>query len=247
MTRIISFLTTIFIALQSLFGIGGMTFGKVTIVPEYDSYPVGTLSIKAVLYNGTLRPIEYFPPFRLDTWDGNEWILVKANKVPGEEVPLYVPIELSRLTGVEQTFHFFRYDPLIAGRYRITKWLTGNTVSAEFRIVGSAATLTTSNYAYPLNTEVIQATWYNGTEQLVWFGPSFEVEQWDGSTWAAVEPKEPVSYPAVVYPLEPFQSMNHTYGLSYYDVEPGLYRIAATYVVEGGAGSAVTNAVFELW
>ena len=241
MSKIISFFTAIFFALQALLGIGGMTFGEVTLVPEADTYVVGTEAITATLHNGTFRSIPCGPVYRLEKWDNGVWFHMELRN------DILLPDGLGLLRPFARkdvTCNLTYYDPPPEiGRYRIE----AGGAYAEFTLVSEGeVTLTPKAAVYPLGTKTVQATWYNGTGEKIWFGPSFGLEQWDGSEWAVVEPREIVVFPAIAYFLEPSQSMDTAYGLSHYDLEAGLYRIAAGYTEEGGTGRFVVYAEFEL-
>jgi len=241
MAKIISFFTAIFLALQSLFGIGGLRFGKVVLVLEKDSYAVGTETVAAELYNCTLKPIPTAPyAYSLERWEGGAWtrIALKDTVIIPDAMVMLPPF---RSAG--KSFRLTDHGSLTAGRYRLAASVSAY---AEFELTNGKVTIALNAETYPLGTKAVQATWYNGTGEKIWFGPSFELERWDGGKWVPVEPREPVAVPAVIYFLEPSRSKNHTYNLSHYDLQAGRWRVAARYSVDGDTGSAVIYAEFEL-
>jgi len=100
--------------------------GRVSLTPEFDSYPVGTREIKALLYNGSPARFDYTVGYGIDKFAGGEWVTIGPNfgfitlmqyLYPGIGVTL--ECELSCDT------------PMEAGRYR----LTVRDVYGEFTLV----------------------------------------------------------------------------------------------------------------
>ena len=94
--------------------------------------------------------------------------------------------------------------------------------------------------SYSQNTKVVQATWYNCTEDKIWVGHPFELEKWDGSQWIVIKPREPIGVADVIFPLEPYQSLRMGYVLSYFDdLQAGRYRIEPAPAISDSTGEAV--------
>jgi len=126
----LSVITTITIFFQCLFGIGGLGFGKVALVLEKDTYPVGTETIAAVLYNCTREPILVAPyAYSLERWEAEEWTPVALKD--SVEIPI-ANFFLQPLQSVGKSFRLTDHESLPAGRYRLQA--SGSTY-AEFELV----------------------------------------------------------------------------------------------------------------
>ena len=222
MARIISLFTTVFLALQSLFGIGGITFGKVTLVLEANSYIAGTETIRGTLHNGTRKPIAVAPyAYSLEYLEDGEWAHVAWKD------DIEIPSAMFLLQPFESAGKSFRlkdYDSLPAGRYRLT---ASGSAYAEFTLVDAGeVTLTPEFDTYPVGTKQITATLYNGTPETFDYTAGYGVQKWDGGAWAWVNLG--LAFPAVMYDLGPLQSRTFPCELSYCEptLEAGRYRIA---------------------
>lgn len=218
MSRIISFFTTIFLALQSLFGIGGMAFGKVTIVPEAETYPLGTPTVSVTLSNGTWKPIDYNAYHHLEKLDDSKWVLVEPKE------PLMFPdvqYVLGAFRSQKYSYDLTNYDSLQPGRYRIV----AGYGAFEFHLTKSEVTLTTEFDTYPVGTQKIKATLYNGTLRPILHDPGCQLEKWDDGEWSFMEPIAWYIYEG--YWLPPLQSGHVSLDLTNYDppLETGRYRI----------------------
>jgi len=100
--------------------------GKVSLTPEFDSYPVGTREIKALLYNGSAARFDYTVGYGIDKFIDGEWVWIGPNfgfitlmqyLYPGIGVTLECELSCDA--------------PMEAGRYR----LTVRDVYGEFTLV----------------------------------------------------------------------------------------------------------------
>lgn len=227
MAKIISTVTAFFLLLQSpflfLFGVDGREFGKVTLVMEASSYPVGTEGITAILHNGTFRSIARAGVLPIYKWDGDAWVHVPPILYFSPVDPNWLRPLQSGPVGSDLT----NYDPpLDAGRYR----LGYNGAYAEFMLVGEGkVSLTTEFDTYPLGTEEIKATLYNGALKDFEYTAGYRIQKldnsWDGGKWGMAGPN--LDFPAVMCYLQSLQSETLICNLSYCDppLEAGRYRI----------------------
>ena len=222
MSKIAAFFTTVFLFLQCLFGIGGPGLGKVVLKLEENTYPVGTETIEATLYNCGFKPVGCGPYYySLERRDANGWtpIPLKDSVVIPEAFFLIQPIQK-----VSKSFRLTDHENLTAGRYRIS---ASGSAYAEFTLVDSSAvTLTLASQSYPVGTQQIKGTGYNGTAQGVYYHPYYILEKQVGGAWQRVETKEPMSFITVIYTLGPGESNERSYDLRYFDtLSAGRYRI----------------------
>jgi len=222
MARIISFFTTVFLALQSLFGIGGMAFGKVTIVPEAEAYPLDAQTVSTTLCNGTFQSISYNTYYNLEKQDGSEWVLVEP------KVPMAFPdvmLVLGSFRSQRYWYDLSYYDALELGRYRIA----AGYGEFEFTLVSrGGVTLTPEFDTYPVGTKEVKATLYNGSPYVFEYTTGYGVQKWDGGDWVWVNLN--LDFTMDMNRLMPLQSRTFTCNLSYCDppLDAGRYRIAVS-------------------
>jgi hypothetical protein len=238
----LSAITAIAIFFQCLFGIGCLGFGKIALQLEKDTYPVGTETIEAVLYNCTGKPIPVGPyGYSLERLESGGWTRIAWKDSVIIPVGMFL---LPPFQGVSKSFHLTDYDDLPAGRYRLQ---ASGSAYAEFQLLAASEVSLVPEWRRYSQNEEVRAMWYNSTEDTIWIGPPYEIEQWDGGQWVRVEPREPLGFPDVVFTLKPHQDWPMSYELSYYDLHSGRCRIAAKYGVYGGEGGMRTvYAEFEL-
>jgi len=238
----LSAITAIAIFFQCLFGIGGLGFGEIALQLEKDTYPVGTETIEATLYNCTRKPIPVSSyGYSLERLEAGGWthIAWKDSVIIPVGMFLLLPFQ-----SVSKSFRLTDYDGLPAGRYRLQ---ASGSAYAEFQLLAASEVSLVPMWRRYAPNEEVRAMWYNSTEDTIWIGPPYEIEQWDGGQWAVVEPREPMVFPDVVFTLEPHQDWPMSYELSCYDLQAGRCRIAAKYGVYGGEGGMRTvYAEFEL-
>ena len=125
-----SAITAITIFFQCLFGINGLGFGKVALALEQERYPVSAETIEAVLYNCTCEPIPIAPYFySLEHWESGGWAPVARKE------SVVIPIAMALIHpfhSANRAFYLRDYDPLPAGRYRLT---ASGSAYAEFELV----------------------------------------------------------------------------------------------------------------
>jgi len=125
----LSAITTITIFFQCLFGIGGLGFGKVVLKLEKESYPIGTETVEAMLYNCTREPILVAPYYySLERWEAEEWTPVALKD--SVEIPI-ANFFLQPLESVGKSFRLTDHDALPAGRYRLQ---ASGSAYAEFEL-----------------------------------------------------------------------------------------------------------------
>ena len=226
MAKIISFFTAMFLFIQCLFGIGGLGLGKVVLQLEKDSYPVGTETIKATLYNCTFKPILVAPYFySLERWEAGEWTHVawKESVVIPEECYL-----LHSFKSGSNSFRLTDYDYLPAGRYRLT---ASGSAYAEFTLVGltGEVTLTTELESYPVGTREITATLFNGSLARFDYTVGYRIDKFIDGEWVTIGPN--LGFIALMVNLLPGGTETIECQLSCNEpMEAGRYRI--------GVGSA---------
>jgi len=97
--------------------------------------------------------------------------------------------------------------------------------SRDGRALGKA-TIVLEASSFPVGTETITVTRYNGTLRSIPHGVAYRLEKWDGSAWRLVAPKD--SYvPDAMIMLRPFKHASVTCDLTNYDppLEAGRYRV----------------------
>ena len=94
--------------------------------------------------------------------------------------------------------------------------------------------LTPEREAYPVGTEAITVTWFNGTDEDIIFGDSFVLQKWQGGNWTEEEPVDRLLFLTIGYYLTPGESREKIYPIGQYygQLQAGRYRIAATYLYD---------------
>jgi len=91
--------------------------------------------------------------------------------------------------------------------------------------------LTPAQAIYPVGTEEITVTWYNGAEEDLIFGYPFILQIRKGGGWIDAEPIEKLMFLLPGFLLKPGESKENTYDIGHYygPLDKGRYRIAANY------------------
>jgi len=231
MGKIVSFILALFFFLQNglpfVLGRDGRAFGRETIVLEADSFPVGTEQIEGFRYNGTFRSLPQGLGYVLEKRDGNKWLRVE----PKDDY--FLPIGMYLLKPFQKanvTCDLTIYDPLLeAGRYRIVV----GRARAEFMLTGELpppvtyeVTLTTEFATYPVGTEEITATLYNGSLKRFDYTVGYAIEKWDGEEWVYAGPN--LGFITLMVYLFPGGSDIFAVDFTHCDppLEAGRYRVA---------------------
>jgi len=109
--------------------------------------------------------------------------------------------------------------------------LTTSTAARTETIPPDPVVLTPKQAVYPVGTEEITVTWYNGSEEDLIFGDPFVLQAGIGGKWIAIEPVNILLFLTIGYYLQPGESRESTYDIGHYygPLEAGRYRIAANY------------------